>query len=193
MSRRLLLIALVLTVLVPALAFAADPRVRIETSKGTIVLELYPEKAPKTVANFLEYVKDGHYGATMFHRVIAGFMIQGGGFDYSRAGERKATRAPIPNEAGNGLKNIRGSIAMARTGDPNSATDQFFINLKDNNFLDYRNDTVEGIGYCVFGKVVQGTEVVDAIAKVPVQQGRLSEAVPLDPVVIKSVTLVETK
>lgn len=193
MSRRLLLTLLIVAVLVPALATAANPRVKMETSKGVIILELYQDKAPLTVANFLEYVKDGHYDATMLHRVIAGFMIQGGGFDYSRAGERKATRAPIPNEAGNKLRNLRGTVAMARTGDPNSATDQFFINLKDNGFLDYKNNTVEGIGYCVFAKVVQGMEVVDAIAKVPVQQGRLSEAVPLDPVVIKSVTLVEAK
>jgi len=192
MFRRLLLTALVLTVLVPALAFAADPRVRIETSKGTIVLELYPEKAPKTVANFLEYVRTGHYFGTTFHRVIPGFMIQGGHFqsDY----QMPPTLPPIPNEAANKLKNLRGTIAMARTGDPNSATDQFFINLKNNDFLDYRNDTADGIGYCVFGKVVEGMDVVDAIAKVPTGSGGpFPKDVPQPPVVIKGATLLEAK
>lgn len=192
MSRRLLLTALVLTVLVPALAFAADPRVKIETSKGTIVLELYPEKAPKTVANFLEYVRTGHYFGTTFHRVIPGFMIQGGHFQSDF--QMPPTRSPIPNEAANKLKNLRGTIAMARTGDPNSATDQFFINLKNNDFLDYRNDTADGIGYCVFGKVVEGMDVVDAIAKVPTGSGGpFPKDVPRPAVVMKGATLLEAK
>jgi len=165
----------------------------METNKGVLVIELFADKAPKTVANFLEYVKSGHYNQNMFHRVIDGFMIQGGGFDFSKAAERKETRPPIPNEAANGLKNRRGTLAMARTSDPHSATDQFFINLKDNAFLDYRASTPEGFGYCVFGKVVEGMNVVDAIAKVRVEPGRLSEAVPLDPVVMKSVVVVELK
>jgi len=192
MSRRLLLTALVLVVLVPALAFAVDPRVKIETSKGTIVLELYPEKAPKTVANFLEYVRTGHYFGTTFHRVIPGFMIQGGHFQSDF--QMPATLPPIPNEAANKLKNLRGTIAMARTGDPNSATDQFFINLKYNDFLDYRNDTADGIGYCVFGKVVEGMDVVDAIAKVPTGSGGpFPKDVPRPAVVIKGATLLEAK
>ncbi len=192
MSRRFLLAVLVLAVLVPALASAANPRVKVETSKGTIVLELYPEKAPKTVANFLEYVRTGHYFGTTFHRVIPGFMIQGGHFQSDF--QMPATLPPIPNEAANKLKNVRGTIAMARTGDPNSATDQFFINLKSNDFLDYRNDTVDGIGYCVFGKVVEGMDVVDAIAKVPTGSGGpFPKDVPRPPVVIKGATLVETK
>ena len=192
MSRRLLLTALVLVVLVPALAFAVDPRVKIETSKGTIVLELYPEKAPKTVANFLEYVRTGHYFGTTFHRVIPGFMIQGGHFQSDF--QMPATLPPIPNEAANKLKNARGTIAMARTGDPNSATDQFFINHKDNAFLDYKNDTVEGFGYCVFGRVVEGMGVVDAIAGVPTgPKGPFPKDVPKQAVVIKSVTLVDAR
>ncbi|MBI4915405.1 MAG: peptidyl-prolyl cis-trans isomerase [Acidobacteria bacterium] len=192
MFRRLLLTALVLTVLVPTLAFAADPRVRIETSKGTIVLELYPEKAPQTVANFLEYVRTGHYFGTTFHRVIPGFMIQGGHFQSDF--QMPPTRPAILNEAANKLKNLRGTIAMARTGDPNSATDQFFINLKHNDFLDYRNDTADGIGYCVFGKVVEGMDVVDAIAKVPTGSGGpFPKDVPRPPVVIKGATLLEAK
>ncbi len=187
-----------LLLLIPAFVVAADkptanPRVRMETNKGSLVIELFADKAPKTVANFLEYAKSGHYNQNMFHRVIAGFMIQGGGFDFSKGAERKETRPPIANEAANGLKNRRGTLAMARTSDPNSATDQFFINLKENTFLDYRAATQEGYGYCVFGKVIEGMDVVDVIAKVRVEPGRLSEAVPLDPIVIKSVTLIELK
>jgi len=192
MMRRLLFVVLFAGVLIPALAVAANPRVRMETSKGVIVLELTPDKAPKTVANFLDYVRTGHYIGTTFHRVIPGFMVQGGHFmsDFQMG----PTREAVPNEAGNRLKNLRGTVAMARTGDPHSATDQFFINHKDNAFLDYKNDTVEGFGYCVFGKVVEGMGVVDAIAGVPTGPGGpFPKDVPKQAVVIKSVTLVDAR
>ena len=175
------------TVLLAAPSFGQDtpPRVALETSHGTIVLELNPEKAPITVENFLDYVDRGWYDGTIFHRVIDGFMIQGGGFDANM--QKKITRPPIKNEAGNGLANDRGTIAMARTGDPDSATAQFFINLQDNAFLN-REEAQDGVGYTVFGKVVEGMDAVDAIAKVKVDQpGRLSEAQPVETLVMKSV------
>jgi peptidyl-prolyl cis-trans isomerase B (cyclophilin B) len=138
-----------------------NPMVILKTSKGDVKIELYPAKAPDTVANFLKYVDDGFYNGTIFHRVINGFMIQGGGF--TRNMQQKATRAPVKNEAANGLKNDRGTIAMARTGDPHSATAQFFINVVDNGFLNFTSPDPRGYGYCVFGKVVSGMEAVDAI------------------------------
>ncbi|HUK12744.1 MAG TPA: peptidylprolyl isomerase [Thermoanaerobaculaceae bacterium] len=166
--------AVALLLLVPAVAMAAESgggkvMVKLDTSKGAIVLELDAAKAPKTVANFVEYVKAGYYDGLIFHRVIKGFMAQGGGVtaDY----QSKPTRPPIVNEAGNGLKNQRGTIAMARTGEVNSATGQFFINLVDNAFLDHRDDSPAGFGYCVFGKVVKGMDVVDAIAAIPTGPG----------------------
>jgi cyclophilin family peptidyl-prolyl cis-trans isomerase len=174
--------------LLPLLAAAAPttktkPRVRLDTSKGPIVVELDPAKAPETVANFLQYVKDGHYDGMIFHRVIPGFMIQGGGVTAEFAG--KPLRPPIKNEAANGLSNARGTIAMARTSDVNSATAQFFINLKDNTFLDHKDDTPRGFGYCVFGKVVKGMDVVDAIAKVPTGAGGpFAQDVPKETVTI---------
>jgi cyclophilin family peptidyl-prolyl cis-trans isomerase len=143
-------------------ALADNPKVLLETSLGNITLELNAEKAPASTENFLAYVHDGFYQDTVFHRVIKNFMIQGGGFTADL--ERKETRAPIQNEADNGLKNVRGTLAMARTGQPHSATSQFFINLKDNHFLDYREKNRAGWGYTVFGKVVEGMEVVDKIA-----------------------------
>ena len=143
---------------------AAAPRVTLSTSKGDIVVELYPDKAPQTVKNFLAYVDAKFYDGTIFHRVIPGFMIQGGGFTADM--NQKSTKAPVKNEGGNGLSNSRGTIAMARTSDPDSATAQWFINLKDNTFLD-RAESQDGWGYTVFGKVVSGMEVVDAIAGVP--------------------------
>jgi cyclophilin family peptidyl-prolyl cis-trans isomerase len=168
--------------------YAANPTVKIETSMGAITLELYPDKAPKTVANFLQYVKDGFYDGTIFHRVIKGFMIQGGGFtpDF----KEKPTRAPIPNEAGNGLRNDTGTIAMARTSDPNSATAQFFINVADNDFLNYRAPTPRGFGYAVFGRVVSGMDVVNRIATVPTGEHPPYADVPRTPVTIKQITLV---
>ena len=165
-------------------ALAAEPQVDLKTSAGTIRLELYPAKAPKTVANFLQYVQDGHYDGTVFHRVIDGFMIQGGGFTADMG--QKPTRAPIENEADNGLENQRGTLAMARTGDPHSASAQFFINLVDNGFLDHTAKTAAGWGYAVFGRVVEGMATVDAIAKVRTGNRGGQQNVPLEPVVVES-------
>jgi cyclophilin family peptidyl-prolyl cis-trans isomerase len=139
-------------------ALAADPQVELKTNMGTITLELFTAKAPKSAENFMQYVRDGHFKGTLFHRVIPGFMIQGGGFTVDFA--QKQTRAPIPNEAGNGLRNEAGTVAMARTNDPNSATAQFFINVKDNAFLD---PSPQSPGYTVFGKVASGMDVIDKI------------------------------
>jgi peptidyl-prolyl cis-trans isomerase B (cyclophilin B) len=151
------------------LAIAEPVQVKMETSQGDIVLELYPEKAPKTVANFLKYVEDGFYNGTIFHRVIDNFMIQGGGFDQKYM--RKQTNPPVINEADNGLKNDLGTIAMARTMDPHSATAQFFINVKNNDFLNHTNKTPRGWGYAVFGKVVEGMDTVDKIRTIPTGSG----------------------
>jgi peptidyl-prolyl cis-trans isomerase B (cyclophilin B) len=161
--------------------------VRMQTSKGTIVLELDAGKAPETVANFLEYARSGFYDGTIFHRVIPGFMIQGGGFEPGM--RQKSTRAPVKNEADNGLTNELGSIAMARTPDPHSATAQFFINAKDNGFLNFTSATPQGWGYCVFGKVVEGIEVVKDIEKVATTTRAGHQDVPQDDVVIESVTV----
>jgi len=162
----------------------AKPRVNIQTSYGPVVVELEPSLAPTTVENFLNYVKSGHYNGTIFHRVIDGFMIQGGGFTEDMA--EKEVSAPIRNESkADGLKNIRGTIAMARTDDPNSAASQFFINLTDNPRLDFTSTSVTGIGYCVFGKVVSGMENVDKIAKVRTVWRKGFSDVPEFPVRIK--------
>ena len=163
--------------------------IKMNTSKGTIVLELDADKAPETVANFMQYVNDGFYNGTIFHRVIDGFMIQGGGMQPGM--KEKPTNAPVKNEADNGLSNVRGSIAMARTPDPHSATAQFFINVKDNNFLDFRSATPDGFGYCVFGKVVEGMDVVDAIKGVATGSAGHHQDVPVDDVVIESVEVSE--
>lgn len=183
-----LLVATVLS-LTGAVALAG-PQVRLDTSFGPIILELADNKAPKTVDNFLAYARDGFYNGTIFHRVIDGFMIQGGGFTADF--QQKPTRAPVPNEADNGLKNLRGTIAMARTSDPQSATAQFFINVKDNPALDYRSSTPQGWGYAVFGKVIDGMEAVDKIRQTPTGAGgpggRFSD-VPINPVIIHSVTI----
>lgn len=157
--------------------------VKMETSKGDIVIELFPDKAPKTVANFLQYVKAGAYDGTIFHRVINGFMIQGGGFEPSM--RQRAGKAPIRNEADNGLKNDRYTIAMARTNDPHSASNQFFINVVNNDFLNHTSKSSQGWGYAVFGKVVDGMQVVDAIKAVPVVDRGIHQKVPVDPIVIK--------
>ena len=161
------------------------PRVKLATSAGDILVELDQAKAPQTVENFLQYVKDKHYDGTVFHRVIDGFMIQGGGFTADM--QQKPTRAPIPLEASNGLKNDRYTIAMARTGNPNSATSQFFINVKNNDSLNAPNP--DGYGYTVFGRVVAGTEVVDKIRAVPTGTKNGMQNVPVVPVVIQSATL----
>ncbi|RZI81000.1 MAG: peptidyl-prolyl cis-trans isomerase [Rubrivivax sp.] len=173
-----------------ALAFmtaaAQAQTVRLTTTQGDIVLQLDAAKAPKSVENFVQYVKSGHYNGTIFHRVIDGFMIQGGGMTPDM--KEKPTRAPIPLEAKNGLNNTRGTVAMARTMDPNSATAQFFVNVKDNGFLDAAQSQ-DGNGYAVFGKVVQGMDVVDKIRKVPTGQKGMHGDVPVQPVIIKQATL----
>ena len=159
-----------------------NPTVLLETTSGDILIELFPDKAPDTVANFLQYVDDGFYNNTIFHRVIPGFMIQGGGLGARM--DEKPTREPVKNEADNGLKNERGSIAMARTMEPHSASAQFFINLVDNDFLNFSEPTINGWGDCVFGKVTDGMDVVDKIAKVKTKSVGIHENVPVDLVMI---------
>ncbi len=163
--------------------------VLMSTSLGDVKIELDAEKAPVTVQNFLAYVNDKFYDGTVFHRVIPNFMIQGGGFD--AAMHQKPTKAPIKNEAGNGLKNLTGTVAMARTNVVDSATAQFFINVKDNAFLDHKNETPAGFGYAVFGKVVDGMDVVRKIEQVQTASKGGNENVPVEPVVIKSITVVK--
>jgi peptidyl-prolyl cis-trans isomerase B (cyclophilin B) len=171
-------------------ALAANPQVEIVTNLGAITVELYPEKAPKTVDNFLQYAGGGFYRETIFHRVIPGFMAQGGGF--TRKFEQKPTRAPVPIESANGLKNDRGTIAMARTRDPNSATAQFFINVADNDSLNYSSAAQPG--YAVFGKVVKGMEVVDRIIAIPTGGGGpFRSDVPKQEVVIEDIKQLEVK
>ena len=182
-------LAMIAAGLMLSLAACAAPTVEMQTSMGTIVVELDSEKAPKTVQNFLQYARDGYYTDTIFHRVIDGFMIQGGGF--TRGMEQKPTSKSVENEGKNGLKNVRGTIAMARTSDPHSATSQFFINHKDNAMLDYPSR--DGWGYAVFGKVVQGMDVVDKIAKVPTGNRAMYQNVPVEPVVILSVKIISDK
>jgi peptidyl-prolyl cis-trans isomerase A (cyclophilin A)/peptidyl-prolyl cis-trans isomerase B (cyclophilin B) len=177
-------------------AIAADPQVDVQTNVGVIRLELYPAKAPKTVENFLQYVRDGHYSGTIFHRVIDRFMIQGGGYDTNY--RQKPTRSPVRNEAEHGvkagLKNETGTIAMARTSDPHSATAQFFINVSDNAFLDWGDSRGDGNGYAAFGKVVSGLDVVMKIAHTPTGAGGpFPRDVPRTPVVIESMTVVGAK
>jgi cyclophilin family peptidyl-prolyl cis-trans isomerase len=168
----------------------AEPYVKLQTNMGDIVLELNREKAPKSVQNFLDYVNDGFYSGTIFHRVIDGFMIQGGGFTENF--QKKGTKAPIENEADNGLKNDRGTVAMARTNNPHSATAQFFINVVNNDFLNHRSKTPRGWGYAVFGKVVQGMDVVDKIRKIPTGPGGpFPKDVPQAPVVIEQAMVIE--
>ena len=194
MSLRLLLIpAFVLGMLAGPAQAAANPQVELDTTAGPIRIELYPDAAPKTVENFLRYVKDGHYSGTQFHRVIKGFMIQAGGFDANFW--EKPTRAPVPIEspqsAKAGLSNVPGSVAMARTSDPNSATAQFFINVGDNKRLDFRSPDAQGYGYTVFGKVVSGMDVVNKIANAPTGAGgRFPTDVPVERVIIKSAHVV---
>ena len=161
-----------------------NPTVVMKTSLGSVTIELYPDKAPETVKNFLQYVNDKFYDGTIFHRVISNFMIQGGGMDVTNS--KKPTRAPIKNEAANKLKNEIGTVAMARTNEPNSATAQFFINVKDNGFLNYQDSSPQGIGYCVFGKVTAGMDVVEKIKAVPTGP----QDVPKTQVVIESIRVV---
>jgi peptidyl-prolyl cis-trans isomerase B (cyclophilin B) len=171
-------------------AQAENPKVKMETSKGTIIIELYADKAPLSVANFLNYVNTGAYDGTIFHRVIKDFMNQGGGFttDY----EKVKTNDPIKNEADNGLKNLKFTVAMARTNDPHSATNQFFINTKDNDFLDHTQKSSSGWGYAVFGEVIEGQNVVGAISRVATGPGGpFSSDVPRTPVIIEKVTVIK--
>ena len=166
-----------------------QPMVRLETSKGDIVLQLDAENAPRTTRNFLSYVKEGFYDGTVFHRVIKGFMVQGGGMTEDL--KTKRTVSPIENEADNGLKNVRGSVAMARTMDPHSATAQFFINTADNDFLNYKSKTAQGWGYCVFGQVVEGMTVVDTIEQSATETRAGHQDVPVEPITINRAVVVE--
>ncbi len=163
--------------------------IELTTNFGVIKLKLDAEKAPKTAENFLNYVKQGHYDGTIFHRVIPGFMVQGGGF--TKDMDQKPTAATIDNEANNGLKNLRGTIAMARTNAPHSASAQFFINLVDNDFLNFSSPTPQGWGYCVFGSVVEGLEIVDKIAQVKTGNNGYHQDVPLEAVVIEKARVID--
>lgn len=167
---------------------SGNPIVRMTTSQGVVELELLPEKAPATVKNFMDYVEAGHYDGTLFHRVIPGFMIQGGGFEPGL--RQKATREPVRNEADNGLKNTRGSVAMARTMEPHSATAQFFINVADNDFLDHRDKSLRGWGYAVFGRVTKGMDVIDRIAQVPTTSVGPHQDVPRTDVLIQKMQVI---
>lgn len=172
----------------PPAGQAANPKVLLDTSKGTITLELFNQNAPGSVENFLSYVKAGFYDGTVFHRVIPGFMVQGGGMKGDMT--EKPTRAPIRNEANNGLKNLRGTLAMARMGDPHSASSQFFINVSDNASLDHHAESDQGWGYAVFGKVTSGMEVVEAIVSVPRGDYGPHQDVPTEPVLIKRASVI---
>lgn len=189
MNRLARLLLATTLMLASTLASAANPLVELKTNQGSIVLELDAAKAPISVDNFLQYVKNGFYNGTIFHRVIDGFMVQGGGMDKEM--NEKSTRAPIKNEGKNGLKNVTGSIAMARMRDPNSASAQFFINLVDNGPLDYPSP--DGYGYAVFGKVIKGMDVVQAIAKVQTGNAGFHQNVPTTPVIIESAKLLPEK
>ena len=189
-TRRAVVVALAMSAFVPAAFAAQATQVKVDTNMGAFVIELNAKAAPKTVENFLAYVKSGFYKNTLFHRVIPNFMIQGGGFVMGM--EEKDTRAPIALESRNGLSNVRGTIAMARTNDPNSATSQFFINVRDNRFLD-ANQAQDGNGYAVFGKVVSGMSTVDAIARVKTHSVGYYDDVPIRDVVIKNMSVIKGK
>ena len=189
-TRRMMVGAVLTAAFAPVALAQSLPLVKVQTNMGDFVLELNPKAAPKTVENFLTYVKSGFYKNTLFHRVIPNFMIQGGGHTADMQ-EKANSRKPVVNEAGNGLKNDAYTIAMARTRDPHSATAQFFINVEDNPELDHRDDSAEGFGYCVFGKVEDGMDVVDKIRKLKTKAQGEHEAVPLDMVVITNVSRFE--
>lgn len=191
------LVLVICALLLFPLAVGAKKRKRIKrasvidlvTNRGTITIKLFRKKAPRTTRNFLKYVRSGFYNGTIFHRVIKNFMIQGGGMTFNMA--EKPTRKPIRNEANNGLSNKRGTLAMARTGQPHSASAQFFINLRDNGFLDHRSKTTRGWGYCVFGKVIKGMKIVDAIAKTPTTDRKGHQNVPVMPIKLTKVVVVK--
>jgi cyclophilin family peptidyl-prolyl cis-trans isomerase len=190
MNKLFTTIACTLALIVNTSVFAANPKVEMVTTQGTVILELYPDKAPTTVENFLRYVKDEKYDGTVFHRVIKGFMNQGGGF--TPEFKKVDTYAAIKNEADNGLKNARGTIAMARTGAPHSATNQFFVNTVDNDFLNHSGKSARGWGYCVFGKVIEGMDVMDKVAKMPTgKKGPFPKDVPQTDVVIQTMRVIE--
>jgi len=190
MKKLTIALLMLVTGIISSVAMAANPQVKLETSHGDIVLLLDAQAAPETVANFVLYVEDGHYDDTIFHRVIKDFMIQGGGF--MQGMKKKDARSPIKNEANNGLKNVRGSIAMARTGDPHSAAAQFFINTVDNEFLNHTGQNSRGWGYAVFGKVISGMETVDKIRSVQTGTMGMYRDVPAQPVIIKKASLIDT-
>jgi cyclophilin family peptidyl-prolyl cis-trans isomerase len=181
--------ALLIALAITPTALASNPKVEFRTSLGTFVIDLYPENAPQTVENFLQYVKEGFYNGTVFHRVIPGFMVQGGGF--TRNLQQKPTRPAIRNEAGNGLRNAVGTVAMARTKDPHSATAQFFVNVADNDFLDFKSPDEEGYGYTVFARVSAGMDVIQKILQVPTATVGAHQNVPRTPVLIESSRLIE--
>ena len=185
------MLALAASIISSPPAHAANPSVEMVTSMGTIRVELFADKAPKTVENFVQYTKDRFYDGTIFHRVIPGFMVQGGGFTGEM--QQKKTRDAISNEAQNGLKNQKGTLAMARTPNPHSATAQFFINVADNEFLNFTGPTAQGFGYCVFGRVTQGMEIIDQIVAVPTGNRDGHQNVPLKPIVIQSVRIISSK
>jgi peptidyl-prolyl cis-trans isomerase B (cyclophilin B) len=184
-----ILMCLLLAILGNTAMSEANPKVQFETSKGNFVIELNAEKAPKSVENFLTYVNSGHYDGTIFHRVIPSFMIQGGGFDVDM--KQKTTNETIQNEANNGLKNVKGSVAMARTSAPHSATAQFFINAADNGFLDFTSESPQGWGYAVFGQVTEGLDIVSTIEEVATGNHGGHQDVPLEPIVILKATVLE--
>ena len=190
MSVKVMILCFVVLGMVAGSARAANPVVLVETSLGTFKVELFEDKAPVTVKNFLQYVEDKHYDGTIFHRVISDFMIQGGGFEPGM--KEKKTRDPIKNESSNGLSNLKGTLAMARTGEPNSATAQWYVNVKDNNFLD-KAKARDGVGYCVFGRVIEGLDVIEKIKGVETDTVKGFENVPSKDVVIKSVKLEKTE
>ena len=171
------------------MAETQNPQVKLTTTQGVIVLELYPEKAPITVENFLNYANEGFYTGTIFHRVIPNFMVQGGGFSADM--QQKPTGKTIRNEANNGLKNDTGTIAMARTPDPHSASSQFFINVADNDFLNFKSETSQGFGYAVFGRVIEGMDVVNRIVAVPTGRSGMHQDVPKDPIEITQVEVIQ--
>ena len=182
---------LIFSILLCNSTLATGQQIEIKTNFGNILLELYPEKAPKTVNNFLSYVQENYYKDTIFHRVIPGFMIQGGGFDTSL--KQKPTKQPIENEAGNGLKNEIGTIAMARTGNPHSATTQFFINVGNNKFLNYTMPNSRGYGYTVFGRVISGMDVVNKISATPTGASKpFTKDAPKEMIIIKSISTIES-
>ena len=181
------LVPLLIGLLLAPAVLAANPKVELKTTLGAVVIELYPENAPKTVENFLQYVKDGFYDGTIFHRVIPGFMAQGGGFTPNL--QQKPVRPAIRNEAGNGLRNAMGTLAMARTADPHSATAQFFINVSENDFLDFKSPDDKGYGYTVFARVTSGMDVVEKMLQVPTATTGPHQNVPRQPIVIERARL----